>query len=374
MIYLASLTEEIEDKLEGYYFIHTKEELDKFVINNKVSNRVVIKADFARKFFTPSGLVKYVEDAKRVNVNLVIDIDTRVDTLTSTMFIRKLLKARNTDEFMYLMVKYPKEFIDTVHQCCGDMSALNNEVLASANSVSRLQSIIDTLNKELENKKYELELECMNKLRVQSKLDSLVKRINYQYDIKVDQKRLFHVDGNRFDKVLYFKEITRVQYTDTFIYYLKEICRVLYNMPTRVVCIEGYYADGKIPLYPDLVPHHKLREQDVISGDILMLGMQPKIMTDVLKNPSNISILIILDRGGYTSPHISGDNVEYFYLASDVKDVSGNVPPARIISYGKETLYIPYIEHFEDLDKSERMAKYSSLDIMKKIISLIEGR
>lgn len=374
MIYLASLTEEIEDKLEGYYFIHTKEELDKFVINNKVSNRVVIKADFARKFFTPSGLVKYVEDAKRVNVNLVIDIDTRVDTLTSTRFIRKLLKARNTDEFMYLMVKYPKEFIDTVHQCCGDMSALNNEVLASANSVSRLQSIIDTLNKELENKKYELELECMNKLRVQSKLDSLVKRINYQYDIKVDQKRLFHVDGNRFDKVLYFKEITRVQYTDTFIYYLKEICRVLYNMPTRVVCIEGYYADGKIPLYPDLVPHHKLREQDVISGDILMLGMQPKIMTDVLKNPSNISILIILDRGGYTSPHISGDNVEYFYLASDVKDVSGNVPPARIISYGKETLYIPYIEHFEDLDKSERMAKYSSLDIMKKIISLIEGR
>ena len=234
--------------------------------------------------------------------------------------------------------------------------------------------IIDTLNKELENKKYELELECMNKLRVQSKLDSLVKRINYQYDIKVDQKRLFHVDGNRFDKVLYFKEITRVQYTDTFIYYLKEICRVLYNMPTRVVCIEGYYADGKIPLYPDLVPHHKLREQDVISGDILMLGMQPKIMTDILKNPSNISILIILDRGGYTSPHISGDNVEYFYLASDVKDVSGNVPPARIISYGKETLYIPYIEHFEDLDKSERMAKYSSLDIMKKIISLIEGR
>lgn len=374
MIYLASLTEEIEDKLEGYYFIHTKEELDKFVINNKVSNRVVIKADFARKFFTPSGLVKYVEDAKRVNVNLVIDIDTRVDTLTSTRFIRKLLKARNTDEFMYLMVKYPKEFIDTVHQCCGDMSALNNEVLASANSVSRLQSIIDTLNKELENKKYELELECMNKLRVQSKLDSLVKRINYQYDIKVDQKRLFHVDGNRFDKVLYFKEITRVQYTDTFIYYLKEICRVLYNMPTRVVCIEGYYADGKIPLYPDLVPHHKLREQDVISGDILMLGMQPKIMTDILKNPSNISILIILDRGGYTSPHISGGNVEYFYLASDVKDVSGNVPPARIISYGKETLYIPYIEHFEDLDKSERMAKYSSLDIMKKIISLIEGR
>lgn len=174
MIYLASLTEEIEDKLEGYYFIHTKEELDKFVINNKVSNRVVIKADFARKFFTPSGLVKYVEDAKRVNVNLVIDIDTRVDTLTSTRFIRKLLKARNTDEFMYLMVKYPKEFIDTVHQCCGDMSALNNEVLASANSVSRLQSIIDTLNKELENKKYELELECMNKLRVQSDRKSVV--------------------------------------------------------------------------------------------------------------------------------------------------------------------------------------------------------
>ena len=111
-----------------------------------------------------------------------------------------------------------------------------------------------------------------------------------------------------------------------------------------------------------------------MAGDILMMGMQPKLMTDILKNPSNISLLIVLDRCGYIAPHIKGENVEYLYTVSDVEDIPKEVPRSRIISYQEDTLYIPLVENFQELDKGERISKYSSMEIIKQIVSLIEGR
>ena len=161
---------------------------------------------------------------------------------------------------------------------------------------------------------------------------------------------------------------------DSFIYYLKEILKVLYSMPARLLVIEGYYASGKERLYPGLVPHHKLTEEDVLSNDVLMLGMQPKLMHDILQNPSNISILIVLDRAGFISPHIRGKNIEYFYTASDRSDIPDNVPNSRIISYKDDTLFIPMIDGYDKLDDGQRISKYSSLEIVKNIISRVEGR
>ena len=145
-------------------------------------------------------------------------------------------------------------------------------------------------------------------------------------------------------------------------------------MPTRILVIESYYADGKISQYPNLVPHHNLIERDVIKGDILMLCMQPNIMQDILKNASNISILIVLDRAGYSVPHISGDNVEVIYTASDINDVPVDVPRGRVISYKEDTLFIKYIKDFESMDMSSRISAYSSMELVKSLIELLERK
>ena len=145
-------------------------------------------------------------------------------------------------------------------------------------------------------------------------------------------------------------------------------------MPTRVLCIEGYYAEGKIDQYPQLKPHHNLIERDVLKGDILMLGMQPKLMQDILKNASNISILIVLDRGGYAVPHISGDNVEVIYTVSDLKDKPEWIPNGRCISYSNDSLFIKYLKDFDKMDITTRIGAYSSMSIMKKLVQLIERK
>ncbi len=374
MMYLASLVEEMKDKVDSYQFIHTKSELDKIVVNNTASNKVVIRQDFAHEYFTPTGLMEYIENARRINCNLVVELDIKDEVLTRDAMITKIAECRNLSEIIMLQGAHEKEFMDTLKYLIARNNADFKQMLAYSNQVSRLQSIVEGLQTEIAEKDYTIQLESANKLSYQSKFHALISRINYQYNAGVDKNKLFQVDKNSYDKILYIKEISRVQYTDTLVYYLKEIMKTLYAMPTRILVIEGYYAEGKIPLYPNLVPHHNLIERDVLKGDILMLGMQPSIMQDVLKNSSNISILIILDRGGYSVPHVVGPNVEMLYTVSDLKDVPAGIPMGRVISYENTTQFIKYIKDFDKMDTSARISEYSSMSIVKNIVDLLERK
>lgn len=374
MTYLASLTEQTEDKLNGYFIIHTKEELDKIVTDNSVANRVIIRRDFAMEYFTPSGLQAYLTNCKKMNRVLTIELDEKSEVLTRDTFIKKLASARNREDMMYYLTAYPNEFMDTIKYLTSTDRDRQVELLNASGEVSRLQASIDALEAEVSNLNNKLEIESSNKFLAQSKLHTIIKRINYQHGMKLDENLLFRVDRNNYDKVIYIKEVTRVQYTDTLVYYLSEILRVLYSMPTRICVIEPYYSYGRDKLYEGMVPHYKLSEQDVMSGAVLMHGMQPEVMQGILKNPNNVSILIVLDRGAYPVPHIKGENVEYFYTVSDLKDKPSEVPNAHTISYDESTLYVPYIQGFDELDPNEKMSKYSSMSIIKKIVSLVEGR
>ena len=372
-MYLASLEEEMKDKVSGYTFIHTKEELDVVVANNSVANTVVIRGDFASKFFTPSGIIEYVDNVKKLNPNINVTVDNATgNSVTYDNIIKKMSRCRSVEELIQLLITYRKEVYDTIRHLIKSANSNKKQMLEYSNQISRLQSVINSYEQEVSDLQIALAQEQENKLQSQVRLSALINRINYQYNVGIDKTKQFVLKGNEFDKVLYFKEISRVQYTDTFIYYLKEILRVMYSMPTRLTVIEAFYATGKVKQYPKLKPHHTLVEEDVLSGDILMLGVQPRLMEDILKNPSHISILIVLDRAGYETPHVLGNNVEYFYLASDLKDIPKGVPKSRVISYSQDTLFIKYIKDFNKLDHSQRISEYSSSKLMKSIFKLIE--
>lgn len=374
MIYLASLTEEMADKVAGYYPVKTKEELDCIVCDNVHNNVVIIRRDFAQMYFTPSGLQYYIRNAGRINRNIEFRLDEQSMVITVPRMISRIAEVTDTEEYIDLMTAYPKEFMDAMQFLLRNEDAHQRELLSASGDVSRLQAIIDSYMKEKESLEHKLSMEQDNKLYTQSKLSALINRINYQYNADIREDEQFIVEGNKYDKILYFKEITRVQFMDSFIYYLKEILKIVYGMPARAVVIESFYANGKEKMYPEYVPQHKLTEEDVLSGDILMFGMQPGLMKDILQNPSNISILIVLDRAGFITPHVKGDNVHYFYTASDIADVDEKVDRKRIISYEDNTLFIPMVENYRLLDAGQRMSRYSSFDITKYIISLLEGR
>ena len=126
--------------------------------------------------------------------------------------------------------------------------------------------------------------------------------------------------------------------------------------------------------YPGLQPSFDLSYSQLYQSDIYMPGFQPGVMSDILKNPSNVEYLIVLDRCGFEVPHILGDGVEYVYTMSDLEDNFDRLDPRRIISYSHNTLYIPHIEGLNDLSVEDRMVRYSSTKIIKHLIELLEHR
>lgn len=373
MIYLASLGEAIEDKLSRYTFIHDKAALAKVVCETDKANTIIFRKDFVEEYFTPTGFDEYCRGIKSINPNLVVRVDNPELIETADSITRKIINCRNMREILMVASAHEKEFTDTIMSMASSNKRERDAMLYYSTQISQLQNQASTLLDEIEDIKAELNNERQTKLDYQSKYNNLVARINYQYGINYNADKVFEVQGHSYDKVLYFKELSRVQYTDSFIYYLQQILKIVYGMPTRILVIESYYADGKVDQYPRLKPHYELTQEDVISGDILMLGCQPNTLQDILKNASNVSFLIILDRAGYSQPHVYGNNVEYFCLTSDINDKPADFENLRTISYDDSTLNIPHVDNFNKLDDSAKMTLYSSYPIVKQIISLING-
>lgn len=374
MIYLASLEEGIEDKLNRYVILHTREEVANVVIDCTHANTIIFRNDFISKYYTPSGFEEFISSTKRVNPNIIIKLDEDLGSTQFDEMTQKINRTRTLEELMTLISYYPNEVYDTIKSITSNIEEHKEQFLGYSAQISELQNRNLSLTQEAEELMRQLELQQLTDESIKSRLNILISRINYQYGINYNADKTFVVDKNSYDKIIYIKEITRVQYIDTFIYFLREILKVIYGMPTRTVVIESYYADAKVPLYKDLKPHYELTHEDVLSGNILMLGMQPKIMTDVLKNASNISFLIVLDRAGYSEPHITGDNVEYLFTASDMNDVPDTIDKSRVISYTENNLSIPYIERFDELDMTNKMALYSSFPITKSIVDLLNTK
>lgn len=374
MIYLASLDEGIDDKLNRYVIVHTREAVAEVVIDNTHANTIIFRKDFISKYYTPSGFEEFMLSARKVNPNLIIKMEEDLDMINFDKMTQKINNTKTLEELMTLVSYYPNEVYDTIKTITGTIETHKEKFLEYSAQISELQNRNLSLIEEKEELARRLELQQLTDESLKSRHNILVSRINYQYGVNYNADKTFVVDENSFDKIIYIKEVTRVQYVDTFIYYLREILKIIYGMPTRTVVIESYYADSKPPLYPDLKPHYELNHEDILSGNILMLGMQPKIMTDVLKNASNISFLIVLDRAGYSEPHIIGDNVEYFFTVSDLNDLPDTIDKTRVISYDEGTLSIPFIDRFDELDSSNKMALYSSFPITKSIIDLLNTK
>lgn len=372
MIYVASFKEDTADKLSGAVYLNDIISLNKVIADTDSFNNVIMKKDFVSKYFTPTSLGNYISNAKLINPNLVIELAPGVKVITQDGIIDRMRNIENLDDILYVASRYEKEFIDCIKDLIAGRDEIYRELVKTSSMITSSQLEVERLTLKLDEKEHQLNLEINNKQNYADKLHNLVSRINYQYNKNLDANNLFEVRGNSYTKILYIKEITRVQYVDSLVYYLAEILKVLYNMPTRVVCIENYYAKGKVHLYPNLVPHYKLTDNDIINGNILMLGMQPKLMTDLMKNPSGVSIMIVLDRGGYDKPHLVGDNIEYLWCVSDTKDISESVPRQRVISYKEDTLFIPYVQDFDKYDNTGKIGKYSDMGIVQKIIRLLE--
>lgn len=371
MKYVALLKPDNDLILKGIICITTLQELYSSIWLDECTE-LEIRKEFSDQYFTYQGIVDFTSSCALMfpNINVVVE-----DTMFKNMeeAAHTLQHYREPQEFEFALTKDPTKVMSTIHELCKYYFETQEDSSIASNKLATLLMQVSNLQKDNEAKDNRMK-QLENQLNeTEAKLHSLVQRVNYHYDKTVDEKTLFELKENQFVHILYVKEISRVHYTDTLLYYLREIVKTLYGEPIRTVVIEPFYAYQRASLYPGYIPHWKTTYRDIYQENIYMAGLQPNMMQDILQNSNHIHFLIILDRSGCNAPFVSGSNVTTIYTVSDLTDAE-HVNSPYIISYDANTLNIPYIDNFNSLSIEEKIQKYSTMPIMKTLLDLLENR
>lgn len=368
MKYIALAAVDNNVLIRGDECIINLEELYR-ALSDPECTEIVINKEFYDKYFTFPALCDFVENCGTVAPNVTVTVPDTVYTDMNSA-VREIARYKTAEEISYAMVANPTKFIATLQSLCSYYFAARDEASIANNRASELMLLIDELQQDKSKMKSEMDKITEHANESVASLQALVNRVNFRYEKTVNPDEMFVLHENQYKHILYIKEITRVRFVDTMLYYLQEIMKTLYSAPIRTVVIEPFYAYSRAELYPQYKPHWNLSYRDVYKGNIFMAGIQPKVMKDVLQNSSHLHYLVILDRGGYMVPHVSGGNVSTIYTAATIEDAPSDAKD--IISYQEDTLNIPYIEDFDELSPEERIQKYSSMNIMQTLVNKLE--
>ena len=372
MRYICTKEFNSEHTLNGYTCITEIEELHRAIVDRNATE-ITFEDSFVDTFYTPSSFEELVNEISKVNPSLQLKFETP-ERIIMPAQVKRLTKIDTADELFLMLNSQPEKVLDIIKFLGRKYLEVNEETLIANSKLASMQLKVSSLNKQVREYEEQIDKLVRTELHSSTRLEVLVNRINNKYNGNINPDEMFDVEGNSFDKVLYLKEITRLRFTDTLVYYLQEILRSLYSMKCRLVVMEPFNAHDKYVEYPNLVPTWSCSKLDIVSSDIFMAGIQSLAMSDILKNASNIKYLIILDRTGDTKVHVTGSNVEPLYMLSSYEDKSlyPQIPEDRIISYSADSLNIPYIPEFDEMPSEKKMGVYSSLPIMKTLIEMLE--
>lgn len=372
MRYICTKEFNSEHTLNGYTCITEIEELHRAIVDRNATE-ITFEDSFVDTFYTPSSFEELVNEISKVNPSLQLKFETP-ERIIMPAQVKRLTKIDTADELFLMLNSQPEKVLDIIKFLGRKYLEVNEETLIANSKLASMQLKVSSLNKQVREYEEQIDKLVRTELHSSTRLEVLVNRINNKYNGNINPDEMFDVEGNSFDKVLYLKEITRLRFTDTLVYYLQEILRSLYSMKCRLVVMEPFNAHDKYVEYPNLVPTWSCSKLDIVSSDIFMAGIQSLTMSDILKNASNIKYLIILDRTGDTKVHVTGSNVEPLYMLSSYEDKSlyQQIPEDRIISYSADSLNIPYIPEFDEMPSEKKMGVYSSLPIMKTLIEMLE--
>lgn len=372
MRYICTKEFNSEHTLNGYTCITEIEELHRAIVDRNATE-ITFEDSFVDTFYTPSSFEELVNEISKVNPSLQLKFETP-ERIIMPAQVKRLTKIDTADELFLMLNSQPEKVLDIIKFLGRKYLEVNEETLIANSKLASMQLKVSSLTKQVRENEEQIDKLVRTELHSSTRLEVLVNRINNKYNGNINPDEMFDVEGNSFDKVLYLKEITRLRFTDTLVYYLQEILRSLYSMKCRLVVMEPFNAHDKYVEYPNLVPTWSCSKLDIVSSDIFMAGIQSLTMSDILKNASNIKYLIILDRTGDTKVHVTGSNVEPLYMLSSYEDKSlyPQIPEDRIISYSADSLNIPYISEFDEMPSEKKMGVYSSLPIMKTLIEMLE--
>lgn len=243
--------------------------------------------------------------------------------------------------------------------------------------ISRLESKVDSLKldnslmeESIRNKDENIKELTSKLVRWRDKYDALTSLIKGRTGVSMNPLESLNSPGSK--TVIYFKEVSKVSYFDTFIKQLKRNLNAK-GVLTSIIIILPFYNNrlSKVYVEDGYVSSESITKSDIVSKDVVVTGYDRSIIQAYL-NHTAASNIILVDKSGIDTLLVDGDNVMVLGVMSDMRDNVFNFEKDNIISYSGE-LSIPTIESYEDMTENSRYAQYNQLSIMRCMLNKIGG-
>lgn len=270
----------------------------------------------------------------------------------NSMIFSSFLVA-NRNKICRLLEKYTSEEIKQ-----------NDEMMQLSSSLQTIRNTNEDLLAQIKELKEANEILQQNFNRSEANLKSVKAAIYQKNNLRFPDFEPLKDNSNKL--IIYFKEITKVTYFDSFV---RVLARVLtareFNVGIHIFEKEYAYSHKKI-----YEKHYASTDNLSISDldkNTITIGYDRQILTSILSFSPN-QILIIVDKTGHDFDLVESNNIRKYYIMSDLEDNIYDKPEDTIISYSSKTMSIPTIKDYEKLSSYNAYSMYTQLPILRSIL------
>lgn len=317
------------------------------------------------------------------------DVTAYSDISTILLGIEELVRSKDIEGlkvFLSRHINNIKHLISTFDYMKGLINVINTDELI--NKINKLSIDLERTN----NKLNELGVENRNLSELNNKLkgeieklkndlkfkDNAIEDLKEQLESKSPIIRAYKEINTslikcRTDVILYFKEITKIPYINSFIVSFIEILKS-YRLNVKLLI---YDRGNKLSiLYKPLNVVNSseyLSKRDAFKKHIdkfVVIEPNPVILEDILTYSDNpYNVVVVYDRLGQEKDIVAGNNVYKYYVINSKTDYNSSKDVFKIdnkshiitrenSSIGNEVLDIPTIDGYSKLTDTAKMSRY----------------
>lgn len=337
--------EDIKESIQGCYILNGVVEAQHETVKNKI-NEILQKesAITSRKIMSTDFKKEFENYILKGSQSIIDDLLFKAYLQYNSSKIRTL---------MVDVLSNNKERTGNLHKLQSELDSFNMKIL--------------DLNSELAMLNVDYEKLLNEKTSIKNKYEEICKRIYAVNSIPVSILEPSELPENK--TAIYFKEVSKVPYFDTFIEMLQQRLKAD-GRETTVHIFLPSYADLQAKLYPKYVNTNNISTFDIAVRNTVTVGYDRSILTAIIAQ-SVYNSMIIVDKTGMNFDIIKG-NIRKFGVVADLQDNVEGIDNNFLISNHTSVMTIPTINNFENESLMTRFAEYNRLPIMNTILERLE--
>lgn len=233
------------------------------------------------------------------------------------------------------------------------------EIEEHKNRANELEKKINELNSEIEDNK-------KNYARLENEIKSTGKMITMYSPLKLNSIKT----GVR--AIIYFKEITPVQYINTLVTSIHDYVSTILRMKTKLIIYDqpGDFSQvyTPIPIIDNAAYFRSCEDVKSVYPKVVFIETNPVYISDILK--SHYEVIIIYDRLKKNTNIVDGSIVNQFNVIGSLSHIVKlesqgiKMDKSRIITNlgsCKECISIPTIQEYKTKSKAAKLTAYAKL-------------